>query len=205
MVRQHEPMPRNPRRVSPTGLLPLPTQALERPPVEAEGRLEPQLNPEAECVPTHPNFVRREVNPAFSSVIGRVNFMERYGLSVHQAAALVLARRSLGYSERIPRRRLIAAGGSGQVALRVPVGDGGHVDLRVSVRSHVKHVWSLWGAVSNRLKLALAEQRRLGKRACAPTPVEAGPLHGAGHSCEPFGVPGWDSRAESPCAVGAAA
>ena len=37
-----------------------------------------------------------QVNPAFSSVIGRVKFMERYGLSVHQAAALVLARRSLG-------------------------------------------------------------------------------------------------------------
>ena len=34
-----------------------------------------------------------QVNPAFSSVIGRVKFMERYGLSVHQAAALVLARR----------------------------------------------------------------------------------------------------------------
>ena len=31
-----------------------------------------------------------QVNPAFSSVIGRVKFMERYGLSVHQAAALVL-------------------------------------------------------------------------------------------------------------------
>ena len=27
-----------------------------------------------------------QVNPAFSSVIGRVKFMERYGLSVHQAA-----------------------------------------------------------------------------------------------------------------------
>ena len=34
-----------------------------------------------------------QVNPAFSSVIGRVKFMERYGFSVHQAAALVLARR----------------------------------------------------------------------------------------------------------------
>ena len=34
-----------------------------------------------------------EANPAYSSVIGRVKFMERYGLSVHQAAALVLARR----------------------------------------------------------------------------------------------------------------
>ena len=45
-----------------------------------------------------------QVNPAFSSVIGRVKFMERYGLTVHQAAALVLTRRLLGCSERIPRR-----------------------------------------------------------------------------------------------------
>ena len=29
-----------------------------------------------------------QVNPAYSSVIGRVKFMERYGLTVHQAAAL---------------------------------------------------------------------------------------------------------------------
>ena len=43
-----------------------------------------------------------QVNPAFSSVVGRVKFMERYGLSVHQAAALVLARRLLGCSERHP-------------------------------------------------------------------------------------------------------
>ena len=34
-----------------------------------------------------------QVNPAYSSVIGRVKFSERYGLTVHQAAALVLARR----------------------------------------------------------------------------------------------------------------
>ena len=37
-----------------------------------------------------------QVNPAYSSVIGRVKYMERYGLNVHQAAALVLARRLLG-------------------------------------------------------------------------------------------------------------
>ena len=43
-----------------------------------------------------------QVNPAFSSVIGRVKFMERYGLSVHQAAALVLARRSLGFPSAFP-------------------------------------------------------------------------------------------------------
>ena len=46
-------MPRNPRRSSPSGLLPLPTQALER--------LEAQLDPKAECVTTHPNLVRRKV------------------------------------------------------------------------------------------------------------------------------------------------
>ena len=44
----------------------------------------------------------QQVNPAFTSVIGRVKFMERYGLSVHQAAALVLARRLLGCSEASP-------------------------------------------------------------------------------------------------------
>ena len=52
----------------------------------------------------------REVNPAYSSVIGRVLFMERYGLSVDQAAALVLARRSIGCSEGIPGQRFVSAG-----------------------------------------------------------------------------------------------
>ena len=46
-----------------------------------------------------------QVKPAYSSVVGRMKFMERYGLSVHQAAALVLARRLLGCSERIPVSR----------------------------------------------------------------------------------------------------
>ena len=46
----------------------------------------------------------KQVNPAFSSIVGRVKFMERYGLTVHQAAGLVLARPLLGCSERIPHR-----------------------------------------------------------------------------------------------------
>ena len=48
-----------------------------------------------------------QVNPAFSSVIGRVKFMERYGLSIHQAAALVLARRLLGCSSASPASGLL--------------------------------------------------------------------------------------------------
>ena len=70
----------------------------------------------------------RQVNPAFSSVIGRVKFMERCGLSVHQAAALVLARRLLGCSERIPRRWV------------APVGNGVHVAFRACKEACEAHV-----------------------------------------------------------------
>ena len=102
-----------------------------------------------------------QVNPAFSSVIGRVEFSERYGLTVHQAAAMVLARRMLGCSERIPRRRVC------------PVGNGRHVAFTVPVRMRVKHVWTYWGAVSGQLGPALAARHRLGKRKRRPNPVQA--------------------------------
>ena len=102
-----------------------------------------------------------QVNPAFSSVIGRVKFMERYGLSVHQAAALVLARRLLGCSERIPRRWVC------------PVGNGVCVAFTVPVRKRVKHVWTYWGAISGQLRPALAAQHRLGRQRRLPNPVQA--------------------------------
>ena len=98
-----------------------------------------------------------QINPAFSSVIGRVKFMERYGLSVHQAAALALARRLLGFSERIPRRWVC------------PVGNGVHIAFTVPARKRVKHVWTYWGVISGQLRPALAAQHRLGR----PNPVRA--------------------------------
>ena len=99
----------------------------------------------------------KQVNPAFSSIVGRVKFMERYGLTVHQAAALVLARRLLGCSERIPRRWVC------------PVGNGVQVAFTVPVRKRMKHVWTYWRAVSGQLRPALAAQHRLGR----PNPVQA--------------------------------
>ena len=45
-----------------------------------------------------------EVNPAYTSVIGFWKFATRYGISSHQAAALVIAPRALRLSER-PNRR----------------------------------------------------------------------------------------------------
>ena len=104
-----------------------------------------------------------QVNPAYSSVIGRVKFMERYGLSVHQAAALVLARRLLGCSERIPRQRV------------APVGNGVHVAFTVPARKRVKHVWTYWGAISRQLRPALAAQHRLDRRRRRSNPAQAGP------------------------------
>ena len=128
-----------------------------------------------------------QVNPAFSSVIGRVKFMDRYGLSVHQAAALVLARRLFRCSERIPRRRTC------------PVGNGVHVAFRVPVRKRVKHVWTYWGWVSGQLRPALAAHHRLGKSRDGPDPIRAFVRAAArrdGLGGDPFGVPGCDSRAE---------
>ena len=130
-----------------------------------------------------------QVNPAFSSVAGRVKFMERYGLSVHQAAALVLARRLPGCSERIPRLWV------------APMGNGVHVAFTVPARKRVKHVWTYWGAISRQLGPALAAQHRLGKRRRGPNPVQAaarGKSPRSGLSVDQIGVPGCDSRAEPP-------
>ncbi|KUK36915.1 MAG: Transposase, IS605 OrfB family [Thermacetogenium phaeum] len=46
------------------------------------------------------------VSAAFTSLIGYFKYSEAYGLSVHQAAALVIARRALGFAERMPRELL---------------------------------------------------------------------------------------------------
>ena len=102
-----------------------------------------------------------QVNPAFSSVIGRVKFSQRYGLSLHQAAALVLARRLLGYSERIPRQWVC------------PIGNGVCVAFTVPARKRVKHVWTYWGAILGQLRPALAAQRRLVRQQRWPNPVSA--------------------------------
>jgi IS605 OrfB family transposase len=44
-----------------------------------------------------------KVNPAFSSIIGMIKFMARYGLNSGTAAGLVIARRAMRFSERLPK------------------------------------------------------------------------------------------------------
>ncbi|MDA8093328.1 MAG: transposase [Betaproteobacteria bacterium] len=50
-----------------------------------------------------------EVNPAYTSVIGAVNHAQALGISVHQGAAMAIARRGLGLSEK-PRQTNKSAG-----------------------------------------------------------------------------------------------
>jgi IS605 OrfB family transposase len=90
------------------------------------------------------------VNPAYSSVIGRVKFASKYTISVHQAAALVIARRLFGYSERLPR-----------LWKNIPDNRGGRVTLPGLVKIQGRHVWHSWAKVVKMLKTALAAQHQM--------------------------------------------
>jgi predicted transposase len=46
-------------------------------------------------------FAVKEVHPAFTSLIGEWKYARMYGLNGHQAAALVIGRRGLGFSEKL--------------------------------------------------------------------------------------------------------
>jgi len=97
----------------------------------------------------------RRVNPAFTSIIGRVKFARRYGLSVHEAASVTIARRAMGYSERLPR--------SSTDTVKVPTNGCDHVTLDLPVRKDAselapksRHVWSRWNGLNKEYQKALA-------------------------------------------------
>jgi len=69
------------------------------------------------------------VNPAFTSIIGRLKYKKRFGTSVHSSAAYVIGRRGLNYIENIPFR----------IACLLHSGE------------KEKHNWSQWGILNKRL------------------------------------------------------
>lgn len=85
------------------------------------------------------------VNPAYTSVIGRIKFAKRYGMSVHHGASLVIARRGLGFKELPPH----------QLTISCPTGKGDYVTFEQPVRNVSKHVWSHWSVMSLKLKEVL--------------------------------------------------
>jgi IS605 OrfB family transposase len=105
-----------------------------------------------------------EVNPAFTSLIGRIKFAKRYGITVHQAAALTIGRRFLGYSEQPPRQMD-----------QVPDGKGNFIHLSLPVRNRGKHVWHLWRKIAKEYQVVHAAHLRSVKNRSKdpPTPVFA--------------------------------
>ena len=73
------------------------------------------------------------INPAYTSVIGLAKFGPGYKVTPHQAAAVAIARRGLGFGERLTTRRL-------------------RYTFCLPVRNRRKHVWSDWRVVSRMLE-----------------------------------------------------
>ena len=67
------------------------------------------------------------LNPAYTSVIGMVKFMQQYGLNSGVAAAMAIARRAMRHSERVPT-------------------------CLMSPEDEIKHPWAVWRKISLFLK-----------------------------------------------------
>ena len=103
-----------------------------------------------------------EVNPAFTSFLGRLKYARRYGLTIHESAALVIARRFLGVSEKLF---------SGQ--WKVPTGKDAHVTFFVPARNQSEHVWSFWRKLSKKLQAALKAHFQAAKSRSSSFHMEA--------------------------------
>ncbi|NEN98222.1 MAG: hypothetical protein F6K50_22705 [Moorea sp. SIO3I7] len=77
------------------------------------------------------------VNPAYSSLIGMVKYARMYGLASDEVAALVIARRGMGLSERLPS------------ALTALIGV-----------NPSKHVWYWWNQLNKQIQASAVINRR---------------------------------------------
>lgn len=114
-------------------------------------------------------FLIKKVNPAYTSVIGRFKYSTKYGLSVHEAAAFVIARRGLGYQEKIPKMLIQELQQTVKPLLLVKLGSmeeseksteqGKKQRQYLGMLIHhimnfkTTHLWSLWNVVHKTLWL----------------------------------------------------
>jgi IS605 OrfB family transposase len=77
-----------------------------------------------------------KVNPAFTSVIGMIKFMSKYGLNSGTSAAMAIARRAMNLSEKMPK------------CLATP-------------EDEARHIWSAWNRVARFLKQHCIPRTRL--------------------------------------------
>jgi len=114
-------------------------------------------------------LVVKKVNPAYTSVIARFKYQEMYGMSVHEAASFVIARRGLGHSERIPSSVLHALQDGVTKHLRRLLGSMEEIkkptEAQVKRKNRLtnylttiqqfktRHDWSVWNVVNQTLKM----------------------------------------------------
>ena len=92
----------------------------------------------------------RKVNPAFTSVIGKLKYQKMYNLSIHESASYVIARRGLGFNEKLSLYKYPSK------PLKELILD------RAGDRTKRIHSWALWRMLRDNYKATLtASQGRL--------------------------------------------
>ena len=94
------------------------------------------------------------VNPAMTSIIGKIKFAIRYGMSYHHAAALCIARRHYRFSEAPSKSPM-------KMCYK-----NCHVTCPLPARKRDEHVWNFWKRAERKLQAVLAELRRAHRSPC---------------------------------------
>ena len=119
----------------------------------------------------------RRVNPAYTSLIGRMKYARRFGLSTHAAACHSIARRAMGHSERVPTLGEITLPDGAQVTLLSLVKMTGS---QGGVPSGRRHVWASWSRLATDVKATLAASARSNRALRAKARLRRAPAPMAG-------------------------
>lgn len=136
---------------------------------------------ERKCIENR--IMRRKVNPAFSSVIGRLKYQKMFNLSIHQSASYVVGRRGLGYNEKLSLYKYPS-----RLVKELVLNLAGDRTRRI-------HSWSLWRKLrdnQNAVLTALQSRLQSLEEGCG---LSAVPMGQVGNLC--YG--GVNPSGETPC------
>ncbi|WP_140159986.1 IS200/IS605 family accessory protein TnpB-related protein, partial [Bacillus thuringiensis] len=101
-------------------------------------------------------FSVKTVNPAYTSVIGKLKYCKKFGISVHETAAFTIVRRGLGFQERLPKEVVLLLKNKITTKLRIFVASMEESEKDTNTKKVYKkwlqtiktwkdhHNWKLW-------------------------------------------------------------
>ncbi|HDR7475941.1 MULTISPECIES: IS200/IS605 family accessory protein TnpB-related protein, partial [Bacillus] len=101
-------------------------------------------------------FSVKTVNPAYTSVIGKLKYSKKFGISVHETAAFTIVRRGLGFQERLPKEVVLLLKNKITTKLRIFVASMEESEKDTNTKKVYKkwlqtiktwkdhHNWKLW-------------------------------------------------------------